>query len=128
MSQSGAPRSPEEKGPKNVRSGKRLGLCIVGCGRFARHHAEAARERAERIELFFASRSMDRAAAYAREYGAADAFGGYEAAARDPRVEALFFCTPHFQHRADVELAASRGKHILPWRSPSPGPWRTPRR
>jgi UDP-N-acetylglucosamine 3-dehydrogenase len=41
------------------------------------------------------------------------AFGSYEAAAADPRVEALYMCTPHHLHQAHVTLAARTGKHIL---------------
>lgn len=62
----------------------KIGLCIVGCGSFARAHAEVARQRQERIVLYFASRSSEKATLYAGEYGAADAFGSYEEAARNP--------------------------------------------
>ena len=103
----------ERGGKERPKAPERLGLCIVGCGRFAARHAEPARQRSDRVELFFASRSIEKAAAYAREYGAADAFGSYEAAAKDPRVHALLFCTPHAHHRANVELAAAYGKHVL---------------
>jgi predicted dehydrogenase len=40
-------------------------------------------------------------------------FGSYAAAAADPRVEALYVCTPHHLHQAHVTLAAQAGKHIL---------------
>ena len=95
------------------RGDDRLGLCIVGCGRFAAEHARSARERSDRVQLFFASRSLDKAQAYAREHGADGAFGGYEEAVADPRVNALLYTTPHSQHKAHVELAAAHGKHVL---------------
>ena len=90
----------------------RFGLCIVGCGNFARIHAAAARRYSD-IALYFASRSKDRALAYAREYGGAGGFGSYEEAARDPRVDALIICTPHALHREHFELAAAWGKATL---------------
>ena len=62
-----------------------LAFCIVGCGQFAR-------------TALFQGRG---------------ALGSYAAAAADPRVEALYLCTPHHLHQAHVVLAAQAGKHIL---------------
>ena len=91
----------------------KLGLCIAGCGNFARVHAKVASERRERINLYFASRSRKKAAAYARQYGASKAFGSYEEAARDSGVDAFLFCTPHSIHRQNLELGAAYRKHVL---------------
>ena len=44
---------------------------------------------------------------------AAGFFGTYEEAAMDPRVEALYFVTPHHLHLENAQLAARHGKHIL---------------
>ncbi|MBI4011783.1 MAG: Gfo/Idh/MocA family oxidoreductase, partial [Candidatus Rokubacteria bacterium] len=87
-----------------------LGLCIVGCGRFAGLHARAAQALGGRVALFFASRDPGLAEAYRRRFRGAAAFGSYEAAAADPRVGALVFCTPHHLHRENVRLAAAHGK------------------
>lgn len=65
------------------------------------------------IDLYFASRDLARAREYANLFEAADAFGSYSAAAADPRVDALYVCTPHHLHREHVSLAASNGKHVL---------------
>jgi predicted dehydrogenase len=94
-------------------SKNKVGLCIVGCGDFAHTHANAAAQRPEAVELFFASRSAAKACDYARQYGGAGAFGNYEAAARDPRVDALLFCTPHALHRPHFDLAVAHGKHVM---------------
>lgn len=90
-----------------------LGLCIVGCGRFATFHAAAARRLRGAVSLSFASRDAARAEAYRRRFGGAAAFGGYEAAAADPRVQALVFCTPHHVHLDNVRLAAKHRKAVL---------------
>ena len=50
---------------------------------------------------------------YRRRFGGFAAFGSYEAAAADPRVDALVICTPHHLHEAHARLAAGRGKAIL---------------
>lgn len=90
-----------------------LGLCIVGCGRFATFHARAARRLAGRVTLAFASRDAGRAEAYRRRFGGIAAFGSYETAAADPRVEALVVCTPHHLHLEHVRLAAKHRKAAL---------------
>jgi predicted dehydrogenase len=92
---------------------EKVGLCIAGCGNFAHTHANAASQRPEAVELFFASRSAAKAGAYAQQYDAAGAFGSYEEAARDPRVDAFIFCTPHALHRSHFDLAAAHRKHVM---------------
>ena len=90
-----------------------LGLGLVGCGRFAAFHARAARRLGGAVRIAFASRDPIRAEAYRRRFGGFAAFGSYEAAAADPRVDALVVCTPHHLHEAHARLAAEHGKAIL---------------
>jgi predicted dehydrogenase len=91
----------------------KVGLCIAGCGNFAHTHASAAAQRSEDVALFFASRSTAKARTYAQQYGAAGAFGSYTEAARDARVDAFLFCTPHALHRPHFDLAVAHGKHVM---------------
>ncbi len=90
-----------------------FGLCVVGCGQFAATFAQAIAPLRREIDLYFASRSLRRAEEYAASFDGAGAFGSYAAAAADPRVEAVYVCTPHHLHREHVELAAAAGKHVL---------------
>jgi predicted dehydrogenase len=100
--------------PLHARSGSGpLGLCLVGCGRFAAFHAWAARRLGGAVRLAFASRDPLRAEAYRRRFGGFGAFGSYEAAAADARVHAMVICTPHHLHEAHARLAAAHGKAIL---------------
>jgi len=91
----------------------KLALCIVGCGQFARTFVQGLQPLRDEIDLFFASRDLERARAYAAMFQGSGAFGSYEAAAADPRVEAMYLCTPHHLHQAHAALAARAGKHIL---------------
>jgi predicted dehydrogenase len=91
----------------------KLALCIVGCGQFAQTFAHSLQPIRDDLDLFFASRDEARAHAYAAQFQGCGAFGSYEAAAADPRVEAMYVCTPHHLHQAHVALAAQAGKHIL---------------
>ena len=65
------------------------------------------------IDLYFASRDLSRAQEYAARFNGIDAFGSYESAAADSRVDAVYICTPHHLHLEHAALAARLGKHIL---------------
>ena len=90
-----------------------LSLCVVGCGQFARTFAQAMQYLGDDIRLFFASREPQRAADYADAFNGIGSFGSYQAAAADPRVEAMYLCTPHHLHQEHAAMAAAAGKHIL---------------
>ena len=90
-----------------------LGLCVLGCGSFAAVFARSVAALSGEIDLYFASRSLARARDYASRFGGRDAFGSYEAAVADPRVEAVYVCTPHHLHREHASLAFRAGKHVL---------------
>ena len=91
----------------------KLGLCVIGCGKFARTFAKSLADARDVVELYFASRDHGRAKAYSDEVGGAGAFGSYQDAATDPRIDALYICTPHDLHLEHARLAAAANKHIL---------------
>lgn len=111
--------APQVSGGPSIRplrarpGGGPLGLCVVGCGRFATFHAQAARRLGGAVRLAFASRDAVRAEGYRRRFGGFAAFGSYEAAMADPRVDAVVICTPHHLHETHARLAAGYGKAIL---------------
>jgi predicted dehydrogenase len=98
-------RVPSGSGP--------LGLLLLGCGRFAGFHARAARRLGGAVRLAFASRDPARAELYRRQFGGFAAFGSYETAAADPRVDAVIVCTPHHLHEGNARMAAAHGKAVL---------------
>ena len=65
------------------------------------------------VDLYFASRDLARAREYASRFGGRDAFGSYKEAVIDPRVEAVYVCTPHHLHREHASFAFQAGKHVL---------------
>lgn len=91
----------------------KLSLCILGCGNFAKTFARAMEYVKGEVELFFASRDLVRAQAFAEAYDGSGAFGSYEEAAADPRVQAMYICTPHHLHWEHAVMAARAGKHVL---------------
>ena len=70
----------------------RIPLCIVGCGGHAKIVLDNIHDMTNVVELYF---------------------GSYEEAALDPRIQAMYFFTPHDLHLENVKLAARHGKHIL---------------
>ena len=90
-----------------------LGLCVIGCGDFARTFARAIQRELDDIDLYFASRDPGRAAVFAGEFRGSGSFGSYESAVGDPKVHAVYICTPHHLHLEHARLAAGAGKHIL---------------
>ncbi len=91
----------------------RLSLCIVGCGNYAKTVLRDIHDMTEELELFFASRDLNKAREYCAAFGGSGYFGSYEEAASDPRVDALYFFTPHNLHLENALLAARHSKHIL---------------
>ena len=91
----------------------KLGLCVTGCGSFAKTFVNSIQPLLPQINLYFASRDMAKAQTYSQMFYGAGAFGSYAEAAGDDRVEAMYLCTPHYLHLEHAALAASAGKHIL---------------
>ena len=90
-----------------------LGLCVLGCGSFAAVFARSMAALSVEVDLYFASRDLSRAREYAGRFNGLDAFGSYDQAVADPRVEAVYVCTPHHLHREHASLAFRAGKHVL---------------
>ena len=89
-----------------------LGLGIVGCGKYA-YTVSRAIQGLDGLDLFYASRELDRARYYSDRFRGKGFFGSYEEAASDPRVDAMYFVTPHHLHKEHALLAARHSKHIL---------------
>ncbi len=62
----------------------KLALCIVGCGQFARTFVQGLQPVRDDLDLFFASRNLARARAYAALFQGRGVFGSYAAAAAAP--------------------------------------------
>jgi predicted dehydrogenase len=63
--------------------------------------------------LAVASRSTERAEAFATEHGLARAYSSYHEIMNDPDVDVLYIATPHPQHHAIALAAIAAGKAVL---------------
>jgi predicted dehydrogenase len=86
---------------------------MLGCGAVARLHSRVARSLRPRVDLVYASRTREKAEVYSRRYGGVGAFGSYEEACADAKVDAVLVCTPQAFHSEHAVLAARHGKAVL---------------
>ena len=88
-------------------------LGMIGVGRIGDLTAPTLSAISE-IECYaVASRSMEKAEAFAEKYGFQKAYGSYEALLEDPEVELVYVATPHSHHYEHMMLALSYGKPII---------------
>lgn len=86
---------------------------ILGAGGIARSTVWAMIGLQE-IECWaVASRSLEKAQDFAREFGFAKAYGSYEELACDPQVELVYIATPHSYHFEHMMLCLTHGKAVL---------------
>ncbi|NUR86722.1 MAG: Gfo/Idh/MocA family oxidoreductase [Nonomuraea sp.] len=89
-----------------------LGWGIAATGGIARTVAAViAAEPGMRVAAV-GSRSLERAAAFAAEFGGTP-YDSYEALCADPAVGAVYIATPHAQHLEVAEAAIAAGKAVL---------------
>jgi predicted dehydrogenase len=87
---------------------------IVGASDIAdRVMAPAMREAPSAELIAVASRSSERARAFANRHGLARTYESAEALAADPEVDAIYVATEVDRHHADVVAAARAGKDVL---------------
>lgn len=60
-----------------------------------------------------ASRTLEKAEAFAQKHGFSKAYGSYEQLLDDPQVELVYVATPHSHHYAHIMMALERGKPVL---------------
>lgn len=88
-------------------------LSILAPGGIANQIARAAVQ-LEGIECYAAaSRSRERAKAFAEKWGFEKYYGSYEELAEDPQAELVYVASPHSHHYEHAKLCLEHGKHVL---------------
>src|SRR4051794_2726617 len=59
------------------------------------------------------SRSAEKAAAFAQEYGFQRSHGSYEELAADPDVDVVYIASPHHDHYPSAKLCLENGTSVL---------------
>ena len=87
---------------------------ILSTGTIARNFAQTvSKMRDEAVVYAVASRTMDKANAFADEFGIEKRYDSYQALANDPDVDIVYVATPHSRHAEDMKLLIEAGKPIL---------------
>ena len=102
-----APRTPDPMTAPTLRWG------VIAPGGIAHSFATALRARTGQHLHAVASRSLPRAEAFAREFGATAAYGSYAELVADPDVDVVYVASPHSEHHAQALLAIEAGKGVL---------------
>ncbi|HYW12050.1 MAG TPA: Gfo/Idh/MocA family oxidoreductase [Longimicrobium sp.] len=89
-----------------------INLAFLGCGGVTRTHSKTLKKFGD-VRRFYASRDRAKAEAFNRELGGSGAFGSYEAALADPRVDAVLVATPPNSHLELTLAALAAGKHVI---------------
>ncbi len=86
---------------------------ILGCGNIARQFATGLKALPDATLAAAGSRSQEKADKFAQEFGAAKAYGTYQALADNPDVQAIYVATPHPMHEEDALMCLAAGKAVL---------------
>ena len=90
----------------------------IGAGVIARTMAQTIHMMNEAgngsVQMYgIASRSLEKAEAFAKENGIPKAYGSYEEMAADPDIGLVYIATPHSHHYENVKMCIEHGKPTL---------------
>jgi predicted dehydrogenase len=94
-------------------SERTIGWGVVATGAIARNIAGDLRVLEHTRLAAVSSRRLDRAEAFAAEFGVERAYDDIRALVDDPAVDVVYVATPHAQHAPVVEFALNAGKAVL---------------
>ena len=96
---------------------KTLKFAILGCGHIATKMATAVKTLENKgmgVECYaVASRSLQKAKDFAKEYGFKKSYGSYEELAADASIDLIYIATPHSHHHEFAKLCIEHGRNIL---------------
>ena len=85
---------------------------ILGAGNIANEFARSFPS--EKSELYaVASRSLEKAKAFAEKYTIPVSYGSYEEMLADESVTAVYIATPHSHHYGQIKMCLEAGKHVF---------------
>ena len=86
---------------------------IIGAGWIAEKMAQAIAPLKD-VEIYaIASRSVEKAEAFADKYKIPQAYGSYEAMTADQAIDLVYIATPHSHHYEHSMMALKHGKPVL---------------
>ena len=92
---------------------KTYNWAILGCGKIAGKFSSDLKLLKNAKLYAAASRNLDRAKGFAREYGFEKAYGSYAELVQDPEVDVVYIATPHSHHMEHSILCLEHKKAVL---------------
>ena len=92
---------------------KTYNWAILGCGKIAQKFANDLKVLPNAKLYAAASRSLEKAEAFASEFGFEKAYGSYEEMANDPAVDVVYIASPHSHHCENTLLCLNHKKAVL---------------
>ncbi len=92
---------------------RRFNWGIIGPGRIAHQFAEGLKVIEDAALYAVASSNIERAQAFAEQYGGGVTYDSYQALVNDPQVDAIYIATPHRFHFDNARLGLKAGKPVL---------------
>lgn len=86
---------------------------ILATGNIANSMAKAVQSFEEIACCAAASRTYEKAKAFADKWGFQKAYGSYEELVNDPEVDLIYVASPHSHHYEHAKLCLEHGKHVL---------------
>ncbi len=91
-----------------------INIAILGAGHIAGSMAKAIKGLQGEVKAYaVASRSRERAEAFAAEWNFEKAYGSYEELVQDPEVDLIYVATPHSHHYEHAKLCLEHDKAVL---------------
>ena len=90
-----------------------VNFAVLAAGGIAAKMSQAVMELPEVKMYAVASRSYERADAFAQKWGYEKAYGSYEERLQDPEVELVYVASPHSHHYEHAKMCIAAGKHVL---------------
>ena len=92
---------------------KKYKIGIIGCGHIAEKMAATINEMQETESYAVASRSIEKAQAFASKWNFGKAYGSYEELVADSEIDLVYIATPHSHHYEHARLCILNGKPVL---------------
>ena len=86
---------------------------IMGAGSIAHAMLSTLSHMKEAQAYGVASRSLEKAEEYRKQYQLEKAYGSYEEMVEDDAIDVVYIATPHALHFEQAKLCMEHGKHVL---------------
>ncbi len=92
---------------------KKYKIGIIGCGHIAEKMVATINGMHEAESYAVASRSIEKAQAFASKWNFSKAYGSYEELVADSEIDLVYIATPHSHHYEHARLCIMNGKPVL---------------